>query len=67
MQLSEKDSINELTPSDSKSIRYHQIPEEEKWKVQYIKEIIEVRTGNMDIEGFSQYELDEIMEFMCTS
>ena len=67
MQLCQKESINELKPSDSKMIRYHPIPEEEKWKVQYIKEIIEVRTGNMSIEGFSQYELDEIMEFMCTS
>ena len=66
-QICNKTSIDDLEVSDADIIKYHPIPENEKWRVPIIKEIIDARMNNSEIEGFSFKELDNIVEFVCTS
>ena len=46
MLLVGKDDIRNLQPSDSMSIRYHPIKEDDAWKVSLIQELVELKTIN---------------------
>ena len=65
--LCQKDQISELSPNDAELIKYHSLPDEDLWKVQMIKEIIDTRFDILTIEGFSNSELDHMIDFLCTS
>ena len=67
MQLCNKKNIDDLLVSDADLIKYHPIPENQKWRVPIMKDIIEARMNNSVIERFSFNELDNIVEFVCTS
>ena len=67
LNLTTKTSIDELVASDADILVYHPIPEHEKWRVPIMKDIISARMNHHQIEGFSFKELDDIVEFVCTS
>ena len=56
--------IQSLKPSDV-SYKYRDIPVEEYFRVDFIKEIIEVRNNGLEVPGFSKDELDDIMQHLC--
>ena len=58
---------SELTPSDASNIELAVIEEENKYRVDFIKEIIDVKHGNLEVDGFTNEELDSIVDFLCTS
>ena len=41
--------------------------EAESWRIDAIKEIIEVKTRTLDIDNFKLEELEEILTYLCTS
>ena len=67
MQLVGKDSIDELEPNDASKVTYHPIPIEEEWRVGIVRELVDTRFNNSDVDGFSIEELDEIMHVVCTT
>ena len=67
MKICEKDSFRDLSPNDAKSIKYHPLPDDQLWKADMIKEIVEVRSNNFEIVGFSHSDLNTIMDYLCTS
>ena len=65
--LCNKNNINDLNTNDADMVEYHPIPEDELWRVNIIRDIIDARQNNTVIEGFSIDELDGYMDFVCTS
>ena len=67
MLLTQKSDIDELLKMDYKKIDYHKISIEEQWRVSMIDKIVDIRYNQLDVEGFECEEIDEILNFVCTS
>ena len=65
--LTRKYDISKLVPLDALEIQYEPIMEENKWKIDMTKELIDVKWGEAGIDNFSTTEIDEILEHICTS
>ena len=65
--LTDKADIQDLLPADLSNLKYHPIQNEDKWKVSFLQEILEIKNGNLGVEDFKYDELDEIVEFLCVS
>ena len=63
----DKTDVRELCPQDAFKIKYHQIPEEEQWRLSYIQDIIEAKNGQMMISNISDSDLDDMLSVLCTS
>ena len=68
MKLMKKNDISELNSNEVKSnLKYNLIPDGEKWRLSILQEVLQVRSGFSNIEGFEKREIEEILEFVCTS
>jgi hypothetical protein len=54
--------ISDLSPHDAA-----RVADEDKFRINIIKELIDVKHGKLEVEGFLDDELDQIVEFLCTS
>ena len=63
--LTKKSSIPELVPDDIAEMKYHKIPDDEKWKIPIIKELIEVKNKMLEVETFRMAEIDQVLEYLC--
>jgi hypothetical protein len=50
-----------LDPNDEMFIKYHGVTEKNQWKVNLLKELIELKHGTLDAE------IEEMIEHLCTS
>ena len=64
--LTDKAQVDELTTEDIDDLVYAEAKPEDKWKVALVQEIIDVKSGQSNIENFSDEELQEILENICT-
>ena len=55
--LTQKTNNQGLEPNDAINLKYKQISDEEKWKISMIKELIEVKNQNLDVDNFRNQEL----------
>ena len=62
-----KNSVETIREEDIDTMEYHTIPEDETWRINLVKEIIEVKENECEVQGFSNEELEEIVNFVCTS
>ena len=46
---------------------YHQVENDEKWRINVVQELIDVRLGELSIHGVELKEVEEILEHICTS
>ena len=67
MLLQGKFTIDEIRLNDIDNFEYSSVLPENQWKVDMVKEIIEVRADELNVDNFSEKELDEILEYLCTS
>ena len=67
MVLVNKTTIDSLVPSDAMTIKYHEVSEEQAWRVGVAKELTDVKFGEMYVEGFSRKELNLILNYVCTT
>ena len=62
---------NDISELDSKCVKgnvvYNPLPEADTWRISILDELLEVREGKYEIEGFENHELKEILEFVCVS
>jgi hypothetical protein len=61
-----KDDNQNLYPSDARDVKYLQAGVEDLWKINFLKELIEVKHGNLNT-GLNNDEIEEIIEHLCTS
>ena len=43
------------------------LPEYEKYRVGFIKEIVDVKNNQLEVEGFDDEELEAILQQLCVS
>ena len=67
MLLTERSNVDEICREDYKKIDYHKIKDEEQWRLSLIDEIIDIRYKQLDVEGFESEEIEEILNYVCTS
>ena len=65
--LTQKHDSAKLVPSDISELEYVPIDEENKWKINMVNELIDVKWGKTCIEDFSTEEIDDILDNICTS
>ena len=65
--LTDKDTVEEINSIDIKKLKYHQVAEENNWKIELLREIIETKHNQLSINEFSNEELNNILEYLCTS
>ena len=65
--LTDKDTVEEINSIDIKKLKYHEVTKENDWKIELLKEIIETKNNQLSISEFSVEELNDILEYLCTS
>ena len=65
--MTEKNNISELDKEDGKSITYKEVPEEELWRIESLKELIDVRWGRSVLSGFTEKEIEHMIHFVSTN
>ena len=65
--LTDKDSIEELTAIDSRSLTFSKIPDNNEWRIPFLRELLEIRSGNCILEQFNQEEISDFINFICIS
>ena len=65
--LTKKESIEQITDKDVENIEYAKMPDDDMWRVNMIKEVTDVKFGQLTIEGFSTEECEEMLQFACIS
>ena len=61
----DKRNVVQLRKEDCYNLQYHPSSADNKWKEEMLKELIDVKRNQVEVDGFDQEELDEIMEFIC--
>ena len=46
--------------------KYHEAPDDEAWRTAFVREVVELRYGDLEVSGISVEELMEIQECICT-
>ena len=67
MLLFDKNSIDEIEEKDIIEYVYAPVESKDEWKLQMIKELIDVKNKELEIENLSKEELDHMIEYLCTS
>ena len=67
MLLVGKSSVDDVKKVDVEKIEYFPVKETDSWKVDAIREIIEVKNKVLDVEDFLLEELEAILDHLCTS
>ena len=65
--LTKKNTIDELSKDDATALHYHEVDPKDAWKINMIKEITDVKFNQLEVQNFTNDELEEIMSFLCTS
>ena len=46
---------------------YHKVTEAESWRINFLKELVETKHGDLEVVGMEPKELEQILEYICTS
>ena len=65
MILAEKTRIGDLR-ANIEDFPYHNIPEEEKWRINMLRELVNIKEHECTVPGLDENEIDEIIEYICT-
>ena len=60
-----KDNVLDLEPNDSRKVKYNEAKEEDKWRIDIVKELIEVKNGTLQVENITFEEATDILETLC--
>ena len=44
-----------------------EVKETDLWKTKFVKELINIREGFINVENFEDDELNEVLAYLCTS
>ena len=67
MLLVNKVKVCDVTKKDIDEVKYAEVPPEDEWKVGMVREIIDIKYSRLDVENFNKEELNEILDYLCTS
>ena len=58
MLMVDKNRITDLDVDDASKISYHEIPQEELWRVDLVNQLVDAMWGECTVDGFSRDELE---------
>ena len=59
-------NIKDLSTSNVKTnVRYKQLPEDEEWRIPILTELIFARDNNIEIEGLSRRDINDMISYLC--
>ena len=67
MLLFNKNSIDDIKESDISEYIYAPVEKKDEWKIQLLKELIDVKNDKPQLENISKEEADFMIEYLCTS
>ena len=67
MTLVGKDSIESLNQFDANTITYANIEVKNVWRVNFVKEITDIKFGENYLDNFKRKELNTILRDICTT
>ena len=59
--------MKDVTKMDADKIEYFTMEKKDWWKVDFIKEIIDVKSKIANIDNFNPEELETVLAYLCTS
>ena len=63
--LTDKVKVNEITPEDISKIKYRAVPEDETWRIGFLRELIEIKHGDLQVFGFTADEVQDMLSDIC--
>ena len=48
-------------------MKYFEVPDEEKWRPAFVDELLKIRKNEMTVEGFSEAEINDMLNIVCIS
>ena len=67
MLLFNKNKIEEIEESDIIEYIYAPVEKDDAWKVQMVKELIDVKNDELLVDNMSKEEVEFMIESLCTS
>ena len=61
-----KVNVDQLDFRDIQQLQYYPTKDDEKWKENLVLEILNARNNNLEVDGFTDSELDEILQHLCS-
>ena len=50
-----------------KKSEYFRAPDNEQWRLRLVPELLQLRSENMKLQGFTSNEIEDMIHFTCTS
>ena len=66
MQL-DVENLNSKIDMACDKVSFADVPLGESWKIDAVKELSKIKSNHLTVEGFSNEEVDEILQFICVS
>ena len=67
MLLTGKHDVDCLLASDLDGMTFSQVPDSERWRLNFLSELIDLKNRECFVPGFTFHEYDEIVHYLCTS
>ena len=67
MHYCAKIKISEITSKEISEKNYHPTPVPEIWRLDLVKELLEIRDNNCDLEDWKTDEITDCIQFLCTT
>ena len=64
MLLVDKTCVDDVHLEDSNLISYCKLEAHDSWKISQIKEMVKAKAGHMEIPGFNNEELDDLLDYL---
>ena len=59
--------MDDLEPRLMDTIKYHQLEDNESWRVGMVMELIDIQHGDVELpDGWSEEDLENILNLACT-
>ena len=66
MIMAELGRIEDMKPGKV-DFEYHKVKKIDEWKIWFVQEIVDVKQEELNITGMDLAEIEEILEYLCTS
>ena len=67
MLICEKNEVSQVRPSDLTTRNYSEVPDDEFWRISFLKELIEIRYDPEMLQNFTIGEIEDMIHFISTT